>query len=364
MRLFFHHVGQKGASEDFKKTVFNDVPLSIVEENLPVDIVNRDQILRELHSRFPSGSFNCWGVPEGARFVIQNLSEGDCVLLVESARINGNVPALCRVEAFWNQEFRSLSKALWGNDKYPFIFFFRTEQLTLMWIDLLEHMGYKENFDPRGQFYSIADLRLSKFGGAEKYAMYLYINFSVSKKAFDVVSANDVIEELGNSGHMHIGEVRREVEAIRRQSLSSQPKLTGGLGRQLKETLVRPRNAAFVIVVRRVYGYRCIFCGAGLRAPNGLPEVQSAHIYPKALDGSDDVRNGICVCRKHHWAFDVGWMAIADNYLTVVRDDIPRTPDYQFIYGLAGSRISMPADLELAPHVIFLQQHRKLAGLE
>jgi hypothetical protein len=233
-----------------------------------------------------------------------------------------------------------------------------------MWIDLLEHLGYKENFDPRGKFYSIADSRLSRFGGVEKYVMYLHTNFSMTKKAFDAVTATDVIEELGSSGYMHVGDVRREVEIIRRVSLSPQPKLTGGQGRQLKETLVRPRNAAFVIVVRRLYGYRCIFCGAGLRTPNGLPEVQSAHVFPKALDGSDDVRNGICVCRRHHWAFDAGWMAITDDYLTIVRDDIPKTPDYQFIYGLAGARISLPPDRELAPHMIFLQQHRKLAGLE
>jgi predicted restriction endonuclease len=42
----------------------------------------------------------------------------------------------------------------------------------------------------------------------------------------------------------------------------------------------------------------------------GKPEVQGAHIYPKGRDGSDDLRNGICLCRRHHWAMDAGWISI------------------------------------------------------
>jgi hypothetical protein len=31
VRLFFHHVGQKGADEDFKKTVYRDISIETVE---------------------------------------------------------------------------------------------------------------------------------------------------------------------------------------------------------------------------------------------------------------------------------------------------------------------------------------------
>lgn len=96
----------------------------------------------------------------------------------------------------------------------------------------------------------------------------------------------------------------------------------------------------------------------------GSAEVQSAHIYPKRLDGSDDARNGICLCRRHHWALDTGWISIADDHTILVRDDLPDHDDYQFIAVFAGERIRLPLHEEAAPHPIFLQQHRKLSKVE
>src|SRR5215204_5568908 len=134
MRLFYHHVGLIGATEDFKKTVFAKVALAVAEDNIPQDDPLRDELLSNLRSQFPSGSFNCWGVPEGAKFVIKNLSPGDYVLLVESTSPDGgSVPALCHVKAYWYHALRSLSLALWGDEKYPYIFFFDTEELNLEW---------------------------------------------------------------------------------------------------------------------------------------------------------------------------------------------------------------------------------------
>ena len=126
MRLFFHHVGQKGADEDFKKTVYKDVSIETVESNVPVSYPHRDQLLNQLGQEFPDGLFDCWGVPAGAKSVIRQLQAGDVVLLVHSATEYGEVPVLCHVQVFWPHELRDLSFALWGNDKYPYIFFFRT----------------------------------------------------------------------------------------------------------------------------------------------------------------------------------------------------------------------------------------------
>ena len=105
-------------------------------------------------------------------------------------------------------------------------------------------------------------------------------------------------------------------------------------------------------------------CGSSLRSPDGRPEVQSAHIYPKRLDGSDDARNGICLCRRHHWALDAGWISIADDRTILLRDDLPDHEDYQFIAACAGKEIRSPSDEKAAPHAMFLQQHRKLNTFE
>ena len=66
VKLFFHHVGQKGADEDFKKTVYKDVSIGTVESNVSVSYPHRDKLLNELRQEFPDGLFDCWGVPAGA----------------------------------------------------------------------------------------------------------------------------------------------------------------------------------------------------------------------------------------------------------------------------------------------------------
>jgi len=97
-----------------------------VGSNVPVSHPNRDELLDELRQKFPTGLFNCWGVPAGAKSVIRQLTAGDFVLLVHSATEYGQVPVLCHAQVFWPHELRDLSFALWGNNKYPYIFFFRT----------------------------------------------------------------------------------------------------------------------------------------------------------------------------------------------------------------------------------------------
>ena len=127
---------------------------------------------------------------------------------------------------------------------------------------------------------------------------------------------------------------------------------------------LRHRNAKFRVLVRRAYNSKCAVCGSNLRSTWGEPEVQSAHIYPKRLKGKDHIRNGLCLCRRHHWALDAGWMSLSDDYTILVRNDLPEQEDYEFIRRYAGIKILLPADTKAAPHPVFLQAHRKLMGFE
>ncbi|HMP08157.1 MAG TPA: HNH endonuclease, partial [Lacipirellulaceae bacterium] len=73
-----------------------------------------------------------------------------------------------------------------------------------------------------------------------------------------------------------------------------------------------PTAAVFRRKVREAYGSRCIVCG--LRWPKnescGQPGVDSAHILPWATYDCDNVYNGLCLCKLHHWAFDQGLIQI------------------------------------------------------
>lgn len=361
MRVFFHHVGLPGATRDFPKTVFSDVPIAVVERAVPDAEPLKVPLLQRLHAAFPAGSFNCWGVPAGATSVIRNLAVGDVVLLVESTTAGGRVSAFCQVAAFWPQELRPLSLALWGEDKYPYIFFFRTEELALEWSELRSQLGYSERFDPRGNFYAVRPERLEGYGGSEAYVRDLRTRFAIVPPPFAATS-NEELRALPEREQAAVSDVTQALVALRDRSLAPEPRLTEGLDRTTAQITARPRNAAFALAVKRLYGYRCAMCDSSLQAPNGVAEVQAAHIFPKARDGSDDVRNGICLCRLHHWAFDGGWLAISDDHIILVRDDLPEHHDYEPIRRFGGSTIRLPEDQTLAPHTLFLREHRMLMG--
>jgi len=69
------------------------------------------------------------------------------------------------------------------------------------------------------------------------------------------------------------------------------------------------RGGAAVRFRRRVqlaYCFACIVCGLRLPpiGPGGCPGVDCAHILPYSEYDLDDVRNGLCLCKLHRWAFD------------------------------------------------------------
>lgn len=362
MHLYYHHVGHPG-NQDFDKTVFRPVALSLVEQVLSRLGPEVQDVAEQLRHLFPEGEANAWGVPQGADPVVRDLREGDCVLLVESIRIDGMVPALCPVTLFPRLRLRPLSQALWGDEKYPYIFFFRTERLALPWKDVLRHWGYRENFNPRGQFYKVADVRLAPFGGAEGYVTFLRRTYRAEQTPVGLLTVADVDHAIpGGAAPTSIAEVAAEIRELATQSLEPEPGLTDEALMSTQRRLVR--RAAFTLAVRRLYEYRCAVCGSGLRGPKGEPEVEAAHIFPKRLRGSDDLRNGICLCRLHHWAFDVGWFDIADDYTVRVRPGIPVTPDYAALRGLDGRKARLPRDRRFRPHPIYLRARAEQTSRE
>lgn len=67
-----------------------------------------------------------------------------------------------------------------------------------------------------------------------------------------------------------------------------------------------PTSARFRQRVRDAYGATCAVCGAHYppTPPAPGPGVDAAHILPWAEYDLDDIQNGLCLCKLHHWAFD------------------------------------------------------------
>lgn len=123
----------------------------------------------------------------------------------------------------------------------------------------------------------------------------------------------------------------------------------------------RARDSAFTRLVREAYESQCVFCGSERETPKGNPEVEAAHIYPKEGGGSDDVRNGISLCKLHHWAFDTGWLSISDEYEVLVKEK-PERNGYNEFKELEGAKIRRPKKDSVKPHPMFLAEHRELNG--
>ena len=128
------------------------------------------------------------------------------------------------------------------------------------------------------------------------------------------------------------------------------------------------RNRAFRQAILDAYGYRCAVCGMKICSPSTLQwEVEAAHIVPRSSNGKDDILNGIALCRLHHWAFDVGWFTLEDNFKILTSKRISELPtdfgnlwDYNFMEQLSNENllIFLPEKKEIHPHPNAIKWHR------
>lgn len=134
----------------------------------------------------------------------------------------------------------------------------------------------------------------------------------------------------------------------------------------LKEYSLRERG--FRQLVIESYDCKCSICGLKLPSPNNLYwEVDAAHIVPHRLNGKDEIWNGIAFCKLHHWAFDVGWFSLTNDYRIIVSknyNDLPenfgKILELDFLKNkLSDDKpISLPTVKDLNPHVSALEWHR------
>jgi|ERR1017187_2594037 hypothetical protein len=134
-----------------------------------------------------------------------------------------------------------------------------------------------------------------------------------------------------------------------------------------KVALLRQRGFRQAII--EAYEYKCAFCGLKINSPDKLLwEVEAAHIVPHSSNGKDDIWNGLALCHFHHWAFDVGWFSLQDDYKILVSPKIDSLPsDYgkMLNFNILGillnikSKIFLPQSKEMYPHQNSIRWHRE-----
>lgn len=230
MNLYFHDVGLKGATADFPKTVFGDVALDDIADKLPSHL--KDEIYTALSDEFPGGFCNVWGVPAGAKSVIRNLQYDDVMLLIKTTGGNGEMPALCKVKGFWREELPLLSDFLWGSNHFPYVFFFKTEEIDLTWTQFKQDVNYLPKFRPSGNVYRVKEERLTKFGGVSGYVSHLLGGgYAFRQPDYSTVK-----------------EPEPDVEYAEGE-------------RKMRESYFFTRNPKLVADAKKVYGYICQACG-------------------------------------------------------------------------------------------------------
>jgi len=118
------------------------------------------------------------------------------------------------------------------------------------------------------------------------------------------------------------------------------------------------RSIVFRYTIRQIYNNKCIICNTGMMTPTGIVEIEASHIVPKKFHGSDDARNGLSLCRRHHWAFDMGLFGVDDNYKVIVPQKVANIPCNSILTELAGSNIINPSETNLKPDLAALHWHR------
>lgn len=129
------------------------------------------------------------------------------------------------------------------------------------------------------------------------------------------------------------------------------------------------RARGFRQAVIEAYLYKCAICEMKLNSPDFLSwEVEAAHIVPHSFMGRDDVWNGLALCHLHHWAFDVGWLTLHNDYTIQVSSQVHSLPldfgrlgNYEFLRALSTkkTRIFLPGRSEIHPHPNAIRWHRQ-----
>ena len=110
----------------------------------------------------------------------------------------------------------------------------------------------------------------------------------------------------------------------------------------------------------QIYDYTCAVCELNIRALSGESVTDAAHIIPFSVSYNDDIRNGISLCKSHHWAFDAGLIAISEEHRVVVSPAMTEQgPAASMLTGLRDREIWLPGEPEHRPAPEALTWHRE-----
>ena len=123
------------------------------------------------------------------------------------------------------------------------------------------------------------------------------------------------------------------------------------------------REQAFQRLVLEEYRHQCSVCQSMFllrEAGETLVEAEAAHIMAVGKGGPDDPRNGLSLCRRHHWAFDRGLFCVTDTLEVRVSPAVARARREKFdLEEYAGQPLIPPARNSCRPSLEAVEWHRR-----
>ena len=120
------------------------------------------------------------------------------------------------------------------------------------------------------------------------------------------------------------------------------------------------RSAGFRQAVMQIYDYTCAVCALNIRASSGESVTDAAHIIPFSVSYNDDIRNGMSLCKLHHWAFDAGLISVSETYQVVVSPFMTEHgPTASMLARLHDRQIWLPCGEAYRPAPEALAWHRE-----
>ena len=166
-----------------------------------------------------------------------------------------------------------------------------------------------------------------------------------------------VIEEHRTLSHKHIAE---DIEGYSQQLIKAAQR-PFSMYREVEsmQTETPVRSAGFRKAIMKIYDYMCAICELNIRTSSGESVTDAAHIIPFSVSYSDDIRNGISLCKSHHWAFDAGLIFLNDGYQVIVSPSMSEQgPTGGMLTQLRGKPIWTPEDDQYHPDRGALEWHR------
>lgn len=184
-------------------------------------------------------------------------------------------------------------------------------------------------------------------------------NFNLAQNVFEIQSVDwDILEDI--TSIIKDEEERYQIQLYARLTNEFKPFVKE---ESVKYLLTSPkREVSFRKILMREYDYTCAICALKFKFEN-LVEGQAAHIVPKNENGTDDPRNGIVMCRTHHWAFDNGIFSLTDSGRVILSEKIYLAETNNFpLVEMSNQQIFMPQNELIRPHPQALAWHRTRYG--